>query len=177
MYTSFFLGVLGGLLSGVLVYLVRQKIRANRLRKAIATEIRKSTPLGPVKTSLMGEDALKTPIIESNLNKVHLLKKREISLIANYHRHMGQVRAVNERKSGKERVNIPAKMQKRGVNIANSTADTLESNIWNIPNPLSQNEPEIPSQEQEPRITEEEAEEKREELMKRAKEYKEKNRN
>src|SRR6056297_3289644 len=99
MYISFVLGVLGGLLSGVLVYLVRQKIRADRLRKAMATEIRKSTPVGPLKTARMGKKALKTPIIEANLNKVHLFKKHEIALIANYHRHMARVRAVSERKS------------------------------------------------------------------------------
>lgn len=136
MYVSFALGVLGGLLSGVFVYLTRQKIRGDRLRRAIVTEIRKSTPVGAVKTAYMGVEALETPIIDSNLDKIHLLSKEEIRLVSNYHRHMARVRSYNKRESDTDRVNISHKLTEEGSDLATRTTECLESNIWSRPHPI-----------------------------------------
>lgn len=174
MFTSFALGVLGGLLSGVAVYLVRQRVRADRLRKAIATEIRKSTPIDTVKTALMGEEALKTPIIDSNLDKIYLLSQHEVGLVANYHRHMSQVRAINKRESDDETVHIPAQMQQSGGDIANLTAETLETNIWvgtRIWNRIKSRAYNLVYQkDDEPIITEEEADKQAKELIEKTRE-------
>lgn len=130
------IGAIGGFLSGVGVYVVRQKRRADRLRRAFATEIRRSTPVGSFKAALMGPDSLKTPIIESNLNKLFLLNENEIRLVANYHRHMARVRNHNNRESRDDVVSIPSELQRHGGEIATETAETLESNILNLPKPI-----------------------------------------
>lgn len=131
MLESFALGVLGGLLSGILVYLVRQKIRADRLRKAMAMEVRHSTPLDTLSTAFMGEGALRTPIINSNLDKIHLLTKNEIIEIANFHRHMSHVRERFEiiEEDGEEKMHIPSKLQHDSIKYARATVNELESHI------------------------------------------------
>lgn len=48
-FMSIFVGFLGGLASGIGVYVVRQKRRTDRLRRAICTEIQR-TPVGPLLT-------------------------------------------------------------------------------------------------------------------------------
>lgn len=129
MVESFALGVLATFLSGLLLYLVRQRIRADRLRVAIATEIRSSTPVGTVKAAMMGKYSLETPIINANLAKLHLLRAEEVALIANYHRHMAQVRHYNERESSDDHVSISRTLAETGSELANETADTLEDNV------------------------------------------------
>lgn len=129
MVESFALGVLASLLAGLLLYLVRQRIRADRLRVAIATEIRRSTPVGTVKASMMGKHSLETPIIDANLGKIHLLNTEEVAYVANYHRHMARVRQYNERESADYSVSISRTLAETGSTLANETADTLEGNV------------------------------------------------
>lgn len=136
MYVSFAFGVLGGLLSGVLVYLVRQKVRADRLRKAIAMEVR-NTPLDALATGFQGEVGLQTPIIDANLDKIHLLTEDEIVEVENFHRHMQQVQEhyeEEEQDDGKKEIHIPAKLQRKSKDYARNTAMELESHIWDRSN-------------------------------------------
>ncbi|WP_229126347.1 hypothetical protein [Halapricum desulfuricans] len=136
MYVSFTLGVLGGLLSGILVYFVRQKVRADRLRTAIATEVR-NTPLDALATGLKGEVGLQTPIIDANLDKIHLLTKDEIVEVENFHRHMQQVQEHYEEEKqddGRKKIHIPSKLQRKSRDYARNTAYELESHIWNRSN-------------------------------------------
>lgn len=175
MIISFSLGIIGGLLSGVLVYLARQKMRADRLRKAISMDIRKSTPVGTFTAAVMGKNSLETPIIDRNLDKIYLLNKHEIALVANYQRHMSQVQAISERESSENSVYIPMRLQKKGGDIAKTTSDTLEKNIGCVPNLISWAKAKIfEGEKRRPIITEEEAEEKRRELREQAKEYRKK---
>jgi hypothetical protein len=138
MYVSFALGVLGGLLSGVLVYVVRQKVRADRLRTAIVMEVR-NTPLDALMTAQMGEVALRTPIIDANLDKIHLLTENEIVEVENFHRHMQQVQEHYEirEEDGEERIHIPAKLQSDSKDYARNTVFRLESHIWSLSNLFS----------------------------------------
>jgi len=139
MYVSFALGILGGLLSGILVYLARQKVRADRLRKAIATEVR-NTPLDALMTAQMGEVGLQTPIIDANLDKIHLLTEDEIVEVENFHRHMMQVREhyeITEDEDGTERIHIPSKLQRKSKDYARNTTYELESRILNRSNIVS----------------------------------------
>jgi hypothetical protein len=129
MAESFALGVLATFISGLILYLARQQIRADRLRVAIATEIRRSTPVGSFKTARMGKYSLETPIIDANLGRIDLLTTEEIALIANYHRHMARVRQYNEQESADDRISISRTLAETGSDLANNTADTLESNV------------------------------------------------
>lgn len=135
MYVSFVLGVLGGLLSGALVYLVRQKVRADRLRTAISMEVR-NTPLDALSTAFQGEVGLQTPIIDANLDKIHLLTEDEIVEVENFHRHMQQVQEHYEirEEDGEERIFIPSKLQSDSKDYARNTAHELESHIWSWSN-------------------------------------------
>ena len=136
MYVSFALGVLGGLLSGVLVYIVRQKVRADRLRKAIAMEVR-NTPLDSLATGFKGKVGLQTPIINSNLDKIHLLTEDEIVEVENFHRHMQQVQEhyeEEEQVDGRMKIHIPAKLQRKSKDYARNTTFELEAHIWNWSN-------------------------------------------
>jgi len=130
MYLSFTLGVLGGLLSGILVYLVRQKVRADRLRKAIAMEVR-NTPLDVLMTAQMGEVGLQTPIIDANLDKIHLLAEDEIVDVENFHRHMQQVNEHYDirEEDGEDQIYIPSKLQKYSRIYAENTVQELEAHI------------------------------------------------
>lgn len=130
------IGVIGGFLSGVSVYVVRQKRRADRLRQAIVTEIRRSTPVGTFKAALLGPSSLKTPIIDSNLDKLYLLNKDEIRHVATYHQHMEKIRNYNENNSGDDVISIPSELQDTGGEIATNTAQTLEENIISFPRPI-----------------------------------------
>lgn len=134
MLTSILSGVLGGVATGVVMYSIRQKRRTDSLRQAIATEIR-NTPVDAFKTSLLGVDALKTPIIDANLGKINLLSNREVELVTQYHQHMAKVRDVNERKSADDRVRIPVSMVERGDELSSVTVDTLEASMWTLTTP------------------------------------------
>lgn len=139
MYVSFALGVIGGLLSGVFVYLVRQKVRADRLRKAIAMEVR-NTPLDALATGLQGEVGLQTPIIDANLDKIHLLTEDEIVEVENFHRHMQQVQEhyeEEEQDDGRKEIHIPSKLQRKSKDYARNTAYELELHIWSVSNIVS----------------------------------------
>lgn len=139
MYASFALGVIGGLLSGVFVYLVRQKVRADRLRKAIAMEVR-NTPLDALATGLQGEVGLQTPIIDANLDKIHLLTEDEIVEVENFQRHMQQVQEYyeeEEQDDGRKQIHIPSKLQRKSKDYARNTAYELELHIWSVSNIVS----------------------------------------
>lgn len=84
-------------------------------------------------TAFKGEVGLETPIIDANLDKIHLLTKEEIVEIENFQRHMNQVQEHYEirEEEGEERIFIPAKLQKDSKDYARNTAHELESNIWN----------------------------------------------
>ncbi len=129
MVESFALGVLAAFISGLLLYLARQQIRSDRLRVAIATEIRRATPVGTFKAAMMGKYSLETPIIDANLDRIHLLTTEEIALIANYHRHMARVRHYNERESADTRISISRTLAETGSDLADTTANTLECNV------------------------------------------------
>jgi len=139
MLLSFVLGVLGGLLSGVLVYIVRQKVRADRLRRAIAMEVR-NTPLDSLMTAQMGEVGLETPIIDANLDKIHLLSEDEIVEVENFRRHMRQVQEHNEEKeqeNGRKKIHIPSKLQEDSSKYAQNTAEKVEAHIWKLSDVIS----------------------------------------
>lgn len=169
MWESLGVGFLGGLASGVGVYLVRQKLRADRLRMAIAMEIRKSTPVDALKAGIMGVDSLETPIIEANLDKLHLLNKEEIILVANYNNQMSKVRWYNEENGPADRVNISRRLAEETSKVANSASDRLESNVWRWTHPIQYLRDRF--SEDEPLMTEEERKQKREELKRRVEEY------
>lgn len=130
MILSFILGILGGLLSGLSVYWLRQEIQADRLRTAISMEVR-NTPLDALSTAFKGEAALQTPIIDANLDKIYLLTEDEIVEVENFHRHMRHVRDQYEIRTedGEDKIHIPTKLQRDGVRYARATAHELEGNI------------------------------------------------
>ncbi|WP_049942899.1 hypothetical protein [Haloarcula amylolytica] len=134
MLTSILSGVIGGVATGVVMYIIRQKRRTDSLRQAIATEIR-NTPVGAAKASILGVNALKTPIIDANLGKINLLSNREVELVTQYHQHMAKVRDVNERKSANDRVRIPVSIVERGDELSSETVDTLEASMWTLTTP------------------------------------------
>lgn len=160
-------GALGGLLSGVGVYFVRQKRRTDRLRRAIATEIT-STPVDSFKTALIGVEALETPIIDTNLDKIYLLNQREIAMVARYQNQMAKIRDYNERNGEDDRVNIPKKLADDGSRVASNTANLLVSNIWVRPRPIGRLKELFEDEDDEPVMTEEEREQKEKELLERA---------
>lgn len=167
-------GVTVALLSGVGLYLTRSKIRADRLRRAIAMEIRKTTPVGTFKTAILGPDALNTPIIDNNLDKIHLLKKDEVILIARYQSYMGNLRAYNDRKSADDTISVSTGLSMNASEIANNAADELEFNTWGFLTPIAWIRERVSRNGDGPGMTEEEIEEKREELIEEAKAHKEK---
>lgn len=127
---------LGGLLSGIGVYVVRQKRRRDRLRRAICIEINQ-TPFDTVTAAYRGTDSLETPVIDSNLNKIHLLSTGEISTVVKYRTHMAKIRDHNERRSEDGSVEIPRRFAEKGSELATEATDTLASNIWNRPELLN----------------------------------------
>ncbi|RQG94072.1 hypothetical protein [Natrarchaeobius chitinivorans] len=164
------IGIVGGFLSGVGVYVVRQKRRADRLRQAIATEIRRSTPVGNFKAAVMGPDSLQTPIIDANLDKLYLLNSYEIELVAKYHQHMTRVREYNKRNSDDDLVSISPELQRLGGEIATHTAETLEGNVLTFPKQFEFVKSRYRGERNnKPPTTEQEIEEKRKELIEKAK--------
>ena len=159
------------ILSGFVLYLVRSKIRADRLRRAIAMEIRKTTPVGTFKTAIAGPDSLNTPIIDANLDKVHLLKKDEVILIGRYHSYMANLRVYNKRESGNDTISISRGLSENASVIANNTADELESNTWAFLTPVSWIRGVMSRGEDGPGMNEEELEKRREELIEAAKSH------
>lgn len=167
--TSLSVGFLGGLASGVGVYVVRQKRRADKLRRAISTEIKYSTPVDAFKTAIMGIESLETPIIESNLDKLYLLNTAEIGMIAKYRNQMAKVRLYNKQNSEDGKVSISRSLAKDSSKIANQTTDLLESNIWTRPKLIAKIRKHFRDEDGKETLTEEERKKKREQLIKRGK--------
>jgi hypothetical protein len=167
MFEALAVGFLGGLTSGIGMYLVRQKLRADSLRRAISMEIRKSTPVDSFKASILGADSLDIPIIEANLDKIHLLSKQEVAMIARYHAQMAKVRWYNKKTSTDDRVSISRDLANNTSEVAKQAVETLEGNIWKRPKPIQWVRNRIRNQKREPQFTEKELEEKRERLRQR----------
>ncbi|MXR50659.1 hypothetical protein GRX03_03420 [Halovenus sp. WSH3] len=130
-------GFFGGLFSAIGIYVIRQKRRADRLRQAICTEIKRSTPVGAFAVAIMGAESLQTPIIEANLDKLYLLNSDEIAMVTRYHTQMAKVRAYNRRESEDGRVSISKQLAENTSEIAGNTTELLESNIWKRPKPIA----------------------------------------
>jgi hypothetical protein len=126
--TQISVGIAVTVVGGVLLYWAKQRLKANRLRRAIATEIR-STPVGAFKTSLLGIPALETPVIEANLDRLDLLTQEELAHVRDYRRHMVRVREHNERESDEDRVSISVRLTEEGDRKSTRTAALLEERI------------------------------------------------
>lgn len=121
-------GVAISVFAGAILYWFKQRLKADRLRRAITTEIR-STPVGAFKTSLLGIPALETPVIEANLGQLDLLSQDELAHVRDYRRHMMRVREYNERESDEDRVSISVRLTEEGDRKSTRTADLLEERI------------------------------------------------
>lgn len=128
---TFAAGIAASVIGGVILFVIRQKIVSDRLREAIATEIR-STPVDTPRAAVMGAEAMETPIIDANLSKIHHLTKSEIAHLSDYISHTKRIRAFNERESDPDMVSISPALQEDGWEKASDTAEALESNITSV---------------------------------------------
>ena len=82
-------------------------------------------------TAQMGEVGLQTPIIDANLDKIHLLAEDEIVDVENFHRHMQQVNEHYDirEEDGEDQIYIPSKLQKYSRIYAENTVQELEAHI------------------------------------------------
>lgn len=155
-------GILGGFLSGLLMYGVRQKQKRDGLRTALATEIN-ITPKGQLETAFRDVHSLKTPVADKNLNKLHLLSHPEIASVIRYHEQMEKVRRYNDRNGNEDEVNISRNLLEETVDVTNNASKTLAVRIGYNPlprlhvwwaNKKEDDEPEINPEEQKQKLLE-----------------------
>lgn len=84
------------IIAGVILYEHRQKVRAQRLRHALLTEI-KQTPVDLVQLLPEGNQYLESSIYDSNAQKIDLLTNDEIEALVNYYSRLSVIKQIVER--------------------------------------------------------------------------------